>query len=62
MKTKKKSKKSVKKKIVKRRIVEVKPKKPKTPKIKCVFFDMEGTLFKKVIKAGKGNVAPSAWV
>lgn len=30
-------------------------------KIKLVFFDMEGTLFKKVIKFAKGNTAPSAW-
>ena len=32
-----------------------------TKKIKLVFFDMEGTLFKKVIKFAKGNTAPSAW-
>ena len=30
-------------------------------KIKLVFFDMEGTLFKKVIKFTKGNTAPGAW-
>ncbi|MBT3407020.1 HAD-IB family phosphatase [Candidatus Woesearchaeota archaeon] len=30
-------------------------------KIKLVFFDMEGTIFKKVYKDAKGNTAPSAW-
>lgn len=30
-------------------------------KIKLVFFDMEGTIFRKVVKAYGGNVAPSAW-
>jgi phosphoserine phosphatase len=30
-------------------------------KIKFVFFDMEGTLYKKAIKFAKGNTAPSAW-
>jgi phosphoserine phosphatase len=30
-------------------------------KIKLIFFDMEGTIFKKVIKYSKGNTAPSAW-
>jgi len=29
--------------------------------IKLVFFDMEGTLFKKAIRFSKGNTAPSAW-
>ena len=29
--------------------------------IKLVFFDMEGTLFKKACKDSKGNTAPSAW-
>lgn len=28
---------------------------------KIVFFDMEGTLFKKVIEFSKGNTTPSAW-
>ena len=31
-------------------------------KIKLVFFDMEGTIFKKVVEIVEGNVAPSAWV
>ena len=32
-------------------------------KIKFVFFDMEGTLFKKVVKVSDtGRVAPSAWI
>lgn len=30
-------------------------------KIKLIFFDMEGTIFKKTIKFAKGNTAPSAW-
>jgi len=30
-------------------------------KIKLIFFDMEGTLFKKQVKSPKGNTAPSAW-
>lgn len=30
-------------------------------KIKLIFFDMEGTIFKKVIEFTKGNTAPSAW-
>lgn len=30
-------------------------------KIKLIFFDMEGTIFKKVVKISKGNIAPSAW-
>lgn len=30
-------------------------------KIKLVFFDMEGTLFERVIKISKGNTSPSAW-
>ncbi len=30
-------------------------------KIKLVFFDVEGTLFKKVYKDSQGNTAPSAW-
>ncbi|MBR9705938.1 HAD-IB family phosphatase [Candidatus Pacearchaeota archaeon] len=30
-------------------------------KIKLIFFDMEGTLFKKIIKFSKGNTTPSAW-
>lgn len=29
--------------------------------IKLVFFDMEGTLFKKAYEDSKGNTAPSAW-
>ena len=29
--------------------------------IKLILFDMEGTLFKKVIKDSKGNTSPSAW-
>jgi len=33
----------------------------KNKKIKLIFFDMEGTLFKKTIKFAKGNTAPSAW-
>lgn len=33
----------------------------KNNKIKLVFFDMEGTLFKKIIEFSKGNTAPSAW-
>jgi phosphoserine phosphatase len=33
----------------------------KNKKIKLIFFDMEGTLFKKVIEFTKGNTAPSAW-
>ncbi len=34
-------------------------KKQVTPKL--VFFDMEGTIFRKVIKDSQGNTAPSAW-
>lgn len=30
-------------------------------KIKLIFFDMEGTIFKKTIEVSKGNTAPSAW-
>ena len=30
-------------------------------KIKLVFFDVEGTLFKKAYKDSQGNTAPSAW-
>ncbi len=30
-------------------------------KIKLVFFDMEGTIFKKTYKTSKGNTSPSAW-
>lgn len=30
-------------------------------KIKLIFTDMEGTLFKKIYKNSKGNTAPSAW-
>lgn len=30
-------------------------------RIKLVFCDMEGTLFKKLYKDSKGNTAPSAW-
>lgn len=33
--------------------------KVKTPRI--IFFDMEGTLFKKTYKDSSGNTAPSAW-
>jgi len=32
-----------------------------TDKIKLIFFDMEGTIFKKASSAGNGNTAPSAW-
>lgn len=32
-----------------------------TDEIKLVFFDMEGTLFKKTYKDSKGNTSPSAW-
>ncbi len=28
---------------------------------KIVFFDMEGTIFRKVVKSTNGNTAPSAW-
>ena len=28
---------------------------------KLIFFDMEGTIFRKTIKSTKGNTAPSAW-
>ena len=31
-------------------------------KIKLIFFDMEGTIFRKVVETVKGNIAPSAWV
>ncbi|MFH1433245.1 MAG: HAD-IB family phosphatase [archaeon] len=30
-------------------------------KIKLVFFDMEGTIFRKVVRNSFGNTAPSAW-
>ncbi|MBN2043179.1 MAG: HAD family phosphatase [Candidatus Aenigmarchaeota archaeon] len=30
-------------------------------KIKLVFFDMEGTIFRKTVKTTRGNSAPSAW-
>lgn len=30
-------------------------------KIKLIFFDMEGTIFQKASKVGKGKIAPSAW-
>jgi phosphoserine phosphatase len=33
----------------------------KTVPIKLVFFDMEGTLFRKAVHDVRGNVAPSAW-
>jgi len=33
--------------------------KKKIPKV--VFFDMEGTIFKKVFKDSRGNTSPSAW-
>lgn len=33
----------------------------KKEKIKLIFFDMEGTIFKKVIEFSKGNTCPSAW-
>jgi phosphoserine phosphatase len=29
--------------------------------VKLIFFDMEGTIFKKSYKDSKGNTAPSAW-
>jgi phosphoserine phosphatase len=29
--------------------------------IKLIFFDMEGTIFRKIIKNSVGNTAPSAW-
>lgn len=29
--------------------------------IKLVFFDMEGTIFRKEVKDSKGNTSPSAW-
>ena len=29
--------------------------------IKLIFFDMEGTIFRKAVKNSKGNIAPSAW-
>lgn len=29
--------------------------------VKLVFFDMEGTIFKKTIRTSYGNTAPSAW-
>lgn len=28
---------------------------------KLVFFDVEGTIFRKVVKDSEGNIAPSAW-
>jgi phosphoserine phosphatase len=36
-------------------------KKSPDKKIKLIFFDMEGTIFRKVIKTSKGDTAPSAW-
>jgi len=33
----------------------------KKSKIKLVFFDLEGTIFKKVYKDSKGKTAPSIW-
>jgi phosphoserine phosphatase len=30
-------------------------------KKKLIFFDMEGTIFKKTVKSTKGNTVPSAW-
>jgi len=33
----------------------------KQKKIKLIFFDMEGTIFQKVIRMSRGNTAPSAW-
>ncbi len=30
-------------------------------KVKLVFFDMEGTIFKKTVRTSYGNTAPSAW-
>ena len=30
-------------------------------RIKLIFFDMEGTLFRKIYKNSRGNTAPSAW-
>jgi phosphoserine phosphatase len=30
-------------------------------KLKLIIFDMEGTLFKKVIQTEEGDIAPSAW-
>ena len=30
-------------------------------KIKLIFFDMDGTIFKRVYKDSKGNTAPSPW-
>jgi phosphoserine phosphatase len=30
-------------------------------KIKLIFFDMEGTIFRKAVKLASGNTAPSAW-
>jgi phosphoserine phosphatase len=29
--------------------------------IKCIFFDMEGTIFRKAVETREGRVAPSAW-
>lgn len=31
------------------------------PKIKMIFFDMEGTIFKKTFKDSRGYTSPSAW-
>jgi phosphoserine phosphatase len=30
-------------------------------KLRLIFFDMEGTIFRKVIEVARGNTAPSAW-
>lgn len=32
-----------------------------TKSVKLIFFDMEGTIFRKVIEIARGNTAPSAW-
>ncbi len=34
---------------------------PDMDKIQLVFFDMEGTIFQKVVESPHGNIAPSAW-
>ncbi len=36
-------------------------KKQPNTKIKLIFFDMEGTIMRKVMKTSKGDTAPSAW-